>query len=96
MVATLRSFLGWGMSENEEEQEGISVVCCNNCDNKMDVAVELVSSGSASNNLSFSVFACCVISSSWDLASCVTAIFSCWESALLSSSLLHFKNFSRV
>ena len=65
------------MLENEEEQEGISVVYCNNCDNKMDDAVEIVSSGSASNNLSFSVFPWCVISSSWDLASCVIAVFSC-------------------
>ena len=64
------------MSEDEEEQEAISVVCSNDCDNETDGAVELVSSGSGSNKLSFSAFACCVISSSGELAGCVTAVLS--------------------
>ena len=84
------------MSEDKDEQESISVICSKDCVNEMDGAVELISSGSASNKLSFSAFVCSVISSSWELAGCVTAVFSGCESVLLSSSLLRFKNFSRV
>ena len=64
------------MSEDEEEQEGISVVCFNDCDNETDGAVQLVSSGNAFNKLSFSVFACSVISSSWELVGCAASVFS--------------------
>ena len=63
------------MSEDEEVQEGISVVCSNDCDNETDGAVELVSSGSTSDKLSFSAFACCVVFCSWELALCVAAVF---------------------
>ena len=49
------------MSEDEDRQ-GISVVCSSDCVNETDGAVELVSSGSASNKLSFSTFVCCVTS----------------------------------
>ena len=66
MVATLQSFLAWAMSEDEDRQ-GISVVCSSDCVNETDGAVELVSSGSASNKLSFSTFVCCVtsVAESW-------------------------------
>ena len=53
MVSTLQSFLAWAMSEDEEEQKDVSMVCSNNCDNETDGAVELVSSSSTSNKLSF-------------------------------------------
>ena len=36
------------------------MICSNDCDNEMDGVVELVSSGSASNKLSFSAFAYCL------------------------------------
>ena len=75
MVATLQSFLAWAMSEDEEEQESISMIYSNDSDNATDDAVELVSSSSTSNKLSCSAFACCLISSCWELAGCVTAVF---------------------
>ena len=51
------------------------MVCSNNWVNEKDGAVEFVFSDSASNKLSFLVFAGCVISSSWELAGSVT-VFS--------------------
>ena len=54
------------MSEDEDRQ-GVSVVCSTDCVNETDGAVELVPSGSASNKLSFSTFDCCVtsVAESW-------------------------------